>query len=179
MSRLGKLPIQIPAGTEVNIDQGIIRVKGPKGQLEQAIDPMVKVEKTEEGLVVTVGKPEDKKERALWGLFRALIANMVTGVNEGYEKKLEVKGVGYKVAVAGNKVNLNLGFSHPLEFVLPEGISAVAEGNNLTISGIDKQLVGETAARIRKLRKPEPYKGKGIKYSDEIIRRKAGKTAAK
>ena len=129
--------------------------------------------------MVTVGKPEDKKERALWGLFRALIANMVTGVNEGYEKKLEVKGVGYKVAVAGNKVNLNLGFSHPLEFVLPEGISAVAEGNNLTISGIDKQLVGETAARIRKLRKPEPYKGKGIKYSDEIIRRKAGKTAAK
>lgn len=179
MSRLGKLPIQIPSGVEFSLDKNLLKIKGPKGQLEQAIDPLVKIENTAEGLVVKVEQTKDKKERAFWGLYRALIVNMVIGVTEGYEKKLEIKGVGYKVTVAGNKVNLNLGFSHPLEFELPEGITAVAEGNTLSISGIDKQLVGETAARIRKLRKPEPYKGKGIRYSDEIIRRKAGKTAAK
>jgi large subunit ribosomal protein L6 len=179
MSRLGKLPIKIPAGTQVSIDKGIVTVKGPKGELKQELHRLVKIEITPEEINVKVKNENDKEERSLWGLFRALINNMVVGVNNGYEKKLEIKGVGYKVAVAGNKINLSLGFSHPIEFPLPIGISAVAEGNNLTISGIDKQLVGELAAQIRKLRKPEPYKGKGIKYSDEIIRRKAGKAAAK
>lgn len=179
MSRLGKLPIKIPTGTQVNIENNLITVKGPKGELKQKINDIIKLELKENELIVSVPNPEDKKERSLWGLFRSLLNNMVIGVNDGYEKKLEIKGVGYKVAVAGNKVNLNLGFSHPVEFILPEGISALAEGNILTISGIDKQIVGEMAAQIRKLRKPEPYKGKGIKYIDEIIRRKAGKTAAK
>jgi len=179
MSRLGKLPIKIPAGTQISIDKGFIVVKGPKGELKQELHKLVKVEITPEEAIVKVKNENDKEERSLWGLFRALINNMVIGVNSGYEKKLEIKGVGYKVSVSGNKINLSLGFSHPVEFVLPDGISALAEGNNLTISGIDKQLVGELAAQIRKLRKPEPYKGKGIKYSDEIIRRKAGKAAAK
>jgi len=179
MSRLGKLPIKIPAGTQISIDKGFIVVKGPKGELKQELHKLVKVEITPEEAIVKVKNENDKEERSLWGLFRALINNMVIGVNSGYEKKLEIKGVGYKVSVSGNKINLSLGFSHPVEFVLPDGISALAEDNNLTISGIDKQLVGELAAQIRKLRKPEPYKGKGIKYSDEIIRRKAGKAAAK
>ncbi len=179
MSRLGKLPIKIPAGTQISIDKGFIVVKGPKGELKQELHKLVKVEITPEEAIVKVKNENNKEERSLWGLFRALINNMVIGVNSGYEKKLEIKGVGYKVSVSGNKINLSLGFSHPVEFVLPDGISALAEGNNLTISGIDKQLVGELAAQIRKLRKPEPYKGKGIKYSDEIIRRKAGKAAAK
>ncbi len=179
MSRLGKLPIKIPAGTQVSIDKGIVTVKGPKGELKQELHRLVKIENTPEEIVVKVKNENDKEERSLWGLFRALINNMVVGVNSGYEKKLEIKGVGYKVVVAGNKINLSLGFSHPIEFPLPAGISALAEGNSLTISGIDKQLVGELAAQIRKLRKPEPYKGKGIRYSDEVIRRKAGKTAAK
>ncbi|HOZ53368.1 MAG TPA: 50S ribosomal protein L6 [bacterium] len=179
MSRLGKLPIKIPAGTQVSIDKGVVTVKGPKGELKQELHRLVKIENTPEEIIVKVKNENDKEERSLWGLFRALLNNMVVGVNSGYEKKLEIKGVGYKVAVVGNKINLNLGFSHPVEFPLPTGISALAEGNNLTISGIDKQLVGELAAQIRKMRKPEPYKGKGIKYSDEVIRRKAGKAAAK
>lgn len=179
MSRLGKLPIKIPAGTQVSIDKGVVTVKGPKGELKQELHKLVKIENTPEEVVVKVKNENDKEERSLWGLFRALINNMVVGVNSGYEKKLEIKGVGYKVVVVGNKINLSLGFSHPIEFPLPVGISALAEGNSLTISGIDKQLVGELAAQIRKLRKPEPYKGKGIRYSDEVIRRKAGKTAAK
>lgn len=179
MSRLGKLPIKIPAGTQVSIDKGVVTVKGPKGELKQELHRLVKIENNPEEIIVKVKNENDKEERSLWGLFRALLNNMVVGVNSGYEKKLEIKGVGYKVAVVGNKINLNLGFSHPVEFVLPEGISALAEGNSLTISGIDKQLVGELAAQIRKMRKPEPYKGKGIRYSDEVIRRKAGKAAAK
>ncbi|MDD3711288.1 MAG: 50S ribosomal protein L6 [Patescibacteria group bacterium] len=180
MSRLGKLPIKIPAGTQVNIDKGFITVKGPKGELKQELIKAVKVEMNDNNeLIVSINNPEDKKERSFWGLFRALVNNMVIGVNDGYQKKLEIKGVGYKVAVNGNKINLNLGFSHPVEFPLPDGVSAVAEGNFLTIIGIDKQLVGELAAQIRKLRKPEPYKGKGIRYIDEVVRRKAGKAAAK
>lgn len=180
MSRLGKLPIKIPAGTQVNIDKGFITVKGPKGELKQELIKAVKVEMNDNNeLIVSINNPEDKKERSFWGLFRALVNNMVIGVNDGYQKKLEIKGVGYKVAVNGNKINLNLGFSHSVEFPLPDGVSAVAEGNFLTIIGIDKQLVGELAAQIRKLRKPEPYKGKGIRYIDEVVRRKAGKAAAK
>lgn len=179
MSRLGKLAIKIPSGTEVKYDSKTVYVKGPKGELKTDLLKCVKLEIKDEEVSVSVSNPEDKKEKSLWGLYRALINNMVVGVNTHYQKRLEIKGVGYKVAVNGNKVNLNLGFSHPIEFVLPEGILAVAEGNSLTISGADKQSVGEVSAQIRKFRKPEPYKGKGIRYSDEVIRRKAGKTASK
>lgn len=178
MSRLGKLAITIPSGTEVKLDNKTLKVKGPKGELKLDIIKQVKLDISPEEIKVSVKDAEDKKERAFWGLFRVLINNMIIGVNEGFTKRLEFKGVGYKVAVAGNKINLNLGFSHPIEFPLPDGISATTEANSITIIGIDKQLVGETAAKIRKLRKPEPYKGKGIRYSDEVIRRKAGKTAA-
>ncbi len=180
MSRLGKLPIKIPAGTQVNIDKNFITVKGPKGQLKREINKAVKVEMNgSDEIIVSVEDVNDKKQKSLWGLFRTLINNMVVGVNSGYEKKMEIKGVGYKVAVNGNKINLNLGFSHPVVFSLPDGISALAEGNFLTIVGHDKQLVGELAAQIRRLRKPEPYKGKGIRYVDEVVRRKVGKAAAK
>lgn len=179
MSRLGKLPIVIPSGVDVKIDDSFITVKGPKGELKQKLNELVKVE-LKDGLVeVSIEKKENKKQRAFWGLFRSLINNMVVGVSEGFEKKLEVNGVGYRVAVSGKKLNLNLGYSHPIEFPLPDGITAEVEGNIITISGFDKQAVGEVAAQIRKLRKPEPYKGKGIKYVDEIIIRKEGKTAAK
>ncbi len=179
MSRLGKLPITIPSGTQVNLSNGSISVKGPKGELKQKIDNKVKVEIKDSEIIVSVSDKENKEQRAMWGLFRALINNMIIGVNSGFEKKLEIKGVGYKAMVNGNKLILNLGFSHPVDFLLPAGISASVEANTITISGFDKQLVGELSAQIRKLRKPEPYKGKGIKYSDEVIRRKAGKTASK
>lgn len=184
MSRLGKLPISIPAGTEVVLEKGAIRVKGGRGELREKLSPLVKVEILEEKeeekqIKVSVNNPKNNQERALWGLFRSLIRNMVVGVNEGYEKKLEIKGVGYRAAVSGNKLILNLGFSHPVEYEIPAGIEIKAEGAVITVSGADKQLVGETAAQIRKIRKPEPYKGKGIRYSDEIIKKKAGKTAGK
>ena len=180
MSRLGKLAITVPNGTQVTMANGFITVKGPKGELKQELNNKIKVEIKENEIVVSPTNPDTKEGKSFWGLFRALINNMVVGVNEGYEKKLEVKGVGYKMAVNGNKINFNLGFSHPIEFPLPAGITAVVEGNStLIIQGYDKQLVGEITAQIRKMRQPEPYKGKGIRYSDEVIRRKAGKAAAK
>lgn len=179
MSRLGKLAITIPNGTQVTMADGFITVKGPKGELKQELNKKIQVEINDNQISVKPVNPDSKEGKSFWGLFRTLINNMVVGVNEGYEKKLEIKGVGYKMVVNGNKINFNLGFSHPIEFPLPAGISAVAEGNNLSIKGVDKQMVGEIAAQIRKMREPEPYKGKGIKYSDEIIRRKAGKAAAK
>ncbi len=178
MSRLGKLEIKIPSGVQLKQTDKVLTVKGPKGELKQDLHPSVKLDIAQDSVKVSVSNPDDRKERGFWGLFRTLINNMVIGVSEGYEKTLVIKGVGYKVAVSGSKINLSLGFSHPIEFPLPEGISASAKDNNLTISGIDKQLVGEVSASIRRLRKPEPYKGKGIRYSDEVIRRKAGKTAA-
>ena len=178
MSRLGKLAIKIPSGTQVTFNDNFVIVKGPKGELKQELHSKVKAEIKDDQIIISVKKEDDKEERSLWGLFRALINNMVVGVNDGFQKKLEIKGVGYKVAVVGKKINLSLGFSHPVEMDIPEGLTAVAEGNEITISGADKQSVGEFSAQIRKLRKPEPYKGKGIRYSDEIIRRKAGKTAA-
>lgn len=181
MSRLGKLPIEIPAGTEVTVTADTITVKGPKGQLQQATHPQVQVTVGEaEGkpaVLVAVGDTENRRQRALWGLYRVLVKNMVDGVNREFTKQLEVNGVGYRVAVSGTKVVLNVGYSHPVEFPLPAGITASVEKNVLTLTGIDKQLVGETAAQIRRIRKPEPYKGKGIKYVEEVIRRKAGKTA--
>ncbi|PIR93344.1 50S ribosomal protein L6 [Candidatus Falkowbacteria bacterium CG10_big_fil_rev_8_21_14_0_10_43_10] len=184
MSRLGKLPIEIPKGTEVKIQDGFIIVKGPKGELKQELNELVKAEirDKEEGggqeIAVSMAREAGKKSQAIWGLFRQLINNMVQGVNSGFEKKLEINGVGYRASVSGSSLNLNLGFSHPIEYKLPSGIRAEVEKNIITITGVDKQSVGEVAAQIRRLRKPEPYKGKGIKYLDEVIRRKSGKTAA-
>ena len=175
MSRIGKKIITVPNGVEVIIDKEKIVVKGPKGQLEQDIVPNVKIVKDEDGIKVLVNNPDDKKQRALWGLYGSLVTNMVNGVVNGYEKKLEVNGVGYKVSLSGRKLILNVGFSHPVEFEIPQGIDCEVEKNVITVKGIDKQLVGQVAADIRKIKKPEPYKGKGIKYVDEIIRRKAGK----
>jgi len=169
----------LPAGTTAVLNKDILTVNGPKGQLTQAIHQLVSVVINSDHIMVGVDNKEDRQQRAFWGLFHKLVGNMVIGVNQGYEKKLEINGVGYRASLAGQKLTLNLGFSHPIEFILPEGITGQVEGNVVTIAGIDKQLVGEISAQIRRLRKPEPYKGKGIKYSDEVIRRKAGKTSAK
>ena len=179
MSRLGKLPIELLTGTQAKIEDGFIVVNGPKGELKEKLHDLIKVEISEKEIKVNVKNSDNKKEKAFWGLYRSLIKNMVIGVNDGYEKKLEINGVGYRAAISGNMLTLNVGFSHPVDYSLPAGISAQVEGNIITISGIDKQLVGEVAAQIRKIKKPEPYKGKGIKYVDEIIRRKEGKSAAK
>ena len=178
MSIVGKLPIKLNVNTQVKIEAGQIVVTGPKGELKQAIHPHVMVNITPEEVNVTIKDVSEKKQCALWGLYRNLINNMVIGVNEGFSKKLEIKGVGYKALATGNKLVMNLGYSHPIDFMLPAGIVAVVEGNFITISGIDKQLVGEKAAQLRRLRLPEPYKGKGVKYDTEVVRRKAGKTAA-
>lgn len=176
MSRIGKKPIDIPDGVQVTIDGQNVKVKGPKGELEQNIHPSIKVELKDKQLMVTIGI-DHKKANAFWGLSRTLINNLIIGVTEGFEKQLEVNGVGYKASVSGKKLVLNVGYSHPVEFDMPEGIEPKVDGNVITISGIDKQKVGEVAANIRKVRKPEPYKGKGIKYIDEVIMRKVGKAA--
>lgn len=179
MSRIGKNPINLPAGVEVKIEAGEIMVKGPKGTLKQKLHQVVTVEINGQSLAVKIKDETDKSQRALWGLFGSLITNMVKGVTEGFEKKLEINGVGMKYAVNGKKVVLNVGFSHPVEYDIPEGVDIVVEGNVMTISGIDKQIVGEVAAQIRKIKKVEPYKGKGIKYLGEQYIKKAGKTAGK
>jgi len=179
MSRLGRLPIKIPEKTEAKIADGFIIIKGPKGELRQEINKTVTVEIVDQEIKLSVKNLLDKKEKALWGLFWNLIRNMIIGVTAGYEKKLEIVGVGFKASLGGNKLNLSLGFSHPVIFDLPSGITASVDANIITISGFDKQLVGETAAQIRKLKRPEPYKGKGIRYLNEVIRRKEGKAAAK
>lgn len=178
MSRIGKLPIPIPSGVEVKVNAQEIEVKGPKGTLTTPIHP--KVEYSIENGVVQL-KPVDETQlaKSQFGLRRTLLANTVLGVSQGFSKTLEVIGVGYKVAVKGQTIELAVGYSHPVVFELPKGIEAKAEGNKLTIMGIDKQLVGEMAARIRRVRPPEPYKGKGIKYDYEQIRRKAGKSGKK
>ncbi len=179
MSRIGKLPVAIPAGVEVKIEDGnVITVKGPKGTLtRKLVDEMsVKVEGTE----VVVTRPNDlKRNKSLHGLTRTLIFNMVEGVTNGYKKVLEINGVGYRAAKAGNKLTLTLGYSHPVEMVDPDGITTTVEGNKITVAGIDKEKVGQFAAEIRTKRPPEPYKGKGIKYETETIRRKVGKTGKK
>lgn len=176
MSRIGKQPIALPSGVTVEVKDAKVVVKGPKGELQQALHPYVAVTVEENEAVVSVKNPDIKKERAMWGTFTSLIQNMVQGVTEGFERKLEIKGVGYGWQVSGKKVTVKAGYSHPVEYSLPEGIEASVEGNMLTIAGIDKQRVGEVAANIRKIRKPEPYKGTGIKYDDEQIIRKAGKS---
>ena len=179
MSRLGKLPIEYPKEVAIKIDGDFIVVKGPKGELKEGMNKSVIVTIEADKVLVTVSNPKIKKEKALWGLYRNLIQNMVTGVTKGFEKKLEINGVGYKVQGGGRKLTFNVGYSHPVIFDLPEGLDSKVQDNQITISGFDKKLLGETAYQIRKIRQPEPYKGKGIKYLDEVIRRKEGKVAAK
>ena len=179
MSRIGKMPIAIPAGVTVEIAEGnVVTVKGPKGTLTRTLVPEMEIKK--EGETVVVTRPNDlKKMKSLHGLTRTLIHNMVVGVTEGYKKTLEINGVGYRAAKAGKKLTLTLGYSHPVEMEDPEGIDTAVENNLIHVTGIDKEKVGQYAAEIREKRGPEPYKGKGIKYSDEVIRRKVGKTGKK
>jgi len=177
MSRIGKLPIEIPPGVEVKLEENKIKVKGPKGELMQAIHPKVKIDIEGNNIIVRISDESDKFEKSLWGTTRRIVANMVHGVTSGFQKQLESIGVGYKVALSGNKLTFNVGYSHPVEYVLPPGTQAAVEKNIITISGADKQQVGQIASEIRSIRKPEPYKGKGIKYVDEIIIKKAGKAA--
>ncbi|MFA6525905.1 MAG: 50S ribosomal protein L6 [Candidatus Buchananbacteria bacterium] len=179
MSRIGKNPITIPSGVEVTLTGDVVEVKGPKGSLKEKLHPLVSAELKDGTLQVKIKDEENKSQRALWGLFGSLIRNMITGVTIGFSKQLEINGVGMKYAVSGNKVNLNVGFSHPVEFAIPAGITIAVEANIMTISGIDKQLVGETAAQIRRIKKVEPYKGKGIRYVGEKFIKKAGKAAGK
>lgn len=176
MSRIGKKPIVIPESVTASIAAAHVDVKGPRGELRVDFRPEMFVT-LKDGQITVAPKANSRIHRALFGLTRTLINNAVIGVTEGYVKQLEMKGVGYKAVVEGETLVLHLGFSHPVNFAIPSGIVIEAKKNILTISGFDKQLVGETAARIRRLRPPEPYKGKGIKYTGEIIRRKAGKTA--
>ena len=179
MSRIGRHPIAIPAGVTVEIaENNVVTVKGPKGTLEKALPTEMEIKQEGEEIVVT--RPNDlKKMKSLHGLTRTLIHNMTIGVSEGYTKTLEVNGVGYRAAKAGKKLTLNLGYSHPVEMEDPEGIETKVDGNKIIVSGISKEKVGQYAAEIRDKRRPEPYKGKGIKYADEVIRRKVGKTGKK
>jgi large subunit ribosomal protein L6 len=176
MSRIGRLPIPVPSGVEVTIAGSDITVKGPKGTLTHSVVSPILVEKGEDG-VLTVTRPDDEREsRSRHGLTRTLISNMVVGVTEGYEKKMEIAGVGYRVAAKGSDLEFALGYSHPVPVSAPPGITfAVESPTRFSVSGIDKQQVGEVAANIRKLRKPDPYKGKGVRYAGEVIRRKVGK----
>ncbi len=178
MSRIGKQPVPIPSGVEVKIGTDVVEVKGPKGALTTPLCACIAYS-VEGGQVTLTRQNESREARAQHGLRRTLLANCIEGVSKGFKKTLEVIGVGYKVAVKGTIVELGVGFSHPVLIDLPKGITATAEGQKLTIIGIDKVLVGEVAASIRRIRKPEPYKGKGIKYETEIIRRKAGKSGGK
>lgn len=175
MSRVGKLPIAIPSGVTITLDPNTIKVQGSKGELSTPQLDGITV-KQEDGQIVVTRANDEPKIRAKHGLIRALINNMVVGVSQGFSKKLEVNGVGFRVALAGQDLKMNLGFSHEVIYKLPQGVQAVVEQNTITISGIDKQQVGQVAAEIRALKKPEPYKGKGIKYDDERIIRKSGKS---
>ena len=179
MSRIGRMPIAVPAGVTVEIaENNKVTVKGPKGTLERVLPQEMEIKL--EGAEVTVARPNDlKRMKSLHGLTRTLISNMVTGVHTGFTKVLEVNGVGYRCAKSGKKLTLNLGYSHPVEMTDPEGVEAVVDGNKITVKGIDKEKVGQYAAEIRDKRRPEPYKGKGIKYETEVIRRKVGKTGKK
>ena len=176
MSRIGRLPIAIPAGVDVTIDGRDILVKGPKGSLTHWVVDPITVERTEDG-TLSVTRPNDEREsRSRHGLTRTLVANMITGVTDGYTKALEIQGTGYRVVTKGQDLEFSLGYSHPVVVPAPEGISfAVESPTKFSVSGIDKQKVGEVAANIRKLRKPDPYKGKGVRYAGEVVRRKAGK----
>lgn len=178
MSRIGKKPIEIPAGVKVDINGRLVKVEGPKGRLEREVNDQVEVKL--EAQEMQVSPLDEKTGRALQGLTRSLIANMVEGVTKGFSRVLEINGIGYRAELQGSTLNLALGYSHPIAYPLPKGISAeVEKQTKITLTGIDKELLGATAAKIRSFRPPEPYKGKGIKYDDERILRKAGKTGAK
>jgi large subunit ribosomal protein L6 len=176
MSRIGKLPIAVPAGVNVTLDDGVVAVKGPKGELRQRFLSDIVGVKLEDGKVVVERKGEAKEHRSVHGLTRTLIANMLEGVSKGYRRSLEIHGVGFRAAKSGEKLNLSLGFSHPVVFEAPKGIVLTLEGQTkIHVDGIDKQAVGQAAAEIRSLRPPEPYKGKGIRYAGETVRKKLGK----
>lgn len=178
MSRVGKSPVSIPEGVDIKVEKNIVRAKGPKGELYAKIHPTIKIRK--EDNTITVERPsENKLHKSLHGLSRSLIANIINGVTKGYEKRLKVIGVGYRADMKGNKLLLNIGYAHQILFEPPEEIDvSVDKDNVITVKGINKELVGQVAAKIRSFKKPEPYKGKGIRYVDEYVRRKAGKTAA-
>ncbi|MBI2415714.1 MAG: 50S ribosomal protein L6 [Candidatus Kerfeldbacteria bacterium] len=178
MSRKANKPIVLPAGVTATVTGQMITVQGPKGELQLNVHPLVNVVMTDAGVVLTVRQPDDTTERSLWGTMGALVRNMLIGVSVGYTVQLEINGVGYGFEVSGKKLTIRAGFSHPVIMTLPEGVTVKQEKNVLTLSSHDKQLVGQLAAEIRKVRKPEPYKGKGIKYIDEVIIRKQGKQAA-
>ncbi|WP_171169728.1 50S ribosomal protein L6 [Streptomyces sp. I05A-00742] len=176
MSRIGKLPIQVPAGVDVTIDGRAVQVKGPKGTLNLTLSAPIVIDKGEDGVLNVIRPNDERQNKALHGLSRTLVANMITGVTQGYSKKLEISGVGYRVQAKGSNLEFALGYSHPILVEAPEGITFKVESpTKLTVEGIDKQKVGEVAANIRKLRKPDPYKAKGVKYEGEVIRRKVGK----
>lgn len=175
MARVGKQPIAIPPGVTLDISDHHVTARGPKGTLERDFHRLVSFERKDSTLQLTIKNPEEKKSRELWGTSRVLLSNMVEGVAKGFTKQLEINGVGYRAAVSGQTLTLNIGYSHPVAFDIPEGITVKVEKNVITVAGADKQLVGQVAAQIRAIRKPEPYKGKGIKYLDEVVRRKAGK----
>ncbi len=176
MSRVGKKPIEISDKIKIAYTDRVLTVSGEKGTLSRTIHPAVNLNIDDNALTVSI-ETMDKKTRSLWGMTRALIANMVTGVSAGFERALEINGIGYRAELKGKNIEFNLGYSHPIDFPLPEGISANIEKNIIKLSGIDKDLLGYTASTIRSLRPPEPYKGKGVKYAEEYIQRKAGKTA--
>ncbi len=177
MSRIGRLPIPVPSGVEVSLDGQAVSVKGPKGELSLVISEPIKIERAENGTLVVVRPDDERASRSLHGLTRTLVNNMVVGVTEGYAKAMEIRGVGYRVAAKGSDLEFALGFSHPVPVLPPEGITfEVQSPTKFVVKGIDKQKVGEVAANIRKLRKPDPYKGKGVRYEGEFIKLKVGKT---
>ncbi len=177
MSRIGKLPITVPSGVDVTIDGRTVTMKGPKGTLTHTVIEPITVERDDAGVVLVKRPDDERRSKAMHGLSRTLVNNLVVGVTAGYEKRLEIHGVGYRVVLKGNSLEFALGFSHPVVIQAPEGITfAVETPTRFSVSGIDKQLVGEVAAKIRKLRRPDPYKGKGVRYAGEVIRRKVGKT---
>lgn len=176
MSRIGRIPVPVPAGVDVTISGALVTVKGPKGSLEHIVPAPIEVARDEDGAIVVTRPNDERQSRALHGLTRTLLANVITGVTEGYEKKLEIVGTGYRVTAKGSDLEFALGFSHPVVVTAPDGITFAVEGpTKFSVSGISKQQVGEVAANIRKIRKPEPYKGKGVRYAGENVRRKAGK----
>jgi len=177
MSRIGKLPVPVPGGVDVTLDGALVTVKGPKGTLMHTLAEPITIDRGDDGMLVVRRPNDERRARALHGLSRTLVNNMVIGVTQGYEKKLEIHGVGYRVALKGSELEFSLGYSHPVRVSPPEGITFVVDTpTRFSVQGIDKQKVGEVAANIRKLRKPDPYKGKGVRYGGEVIRRKVGKT---